>query len=445
MFSKKRLIIFIASSILLLVITYNLFFNFIKVSGYKIQKHDVLNGITSTGVVTSPEEILVAPDVTSVISKRLFSEDTYVKKGQILAYLNTVGAKGALEQAQSNYNANYYALRDLQTEPRLPVLQISKEQYNSASEDVNISQDQLNKAQAKLNDAILEETKLQTLYKQGAISLRDYEKSQYSVKDAQEAVNIAKRQLLTTNIAKEESKQNYILVEEGTKKEKILSQKSSLDASKGSVIVAKDNLDSQILRAPVDGYISDRLLNAGEVASPSKPILRMFRVEDLYITAKVEEFDIKNIKLGQDAVIVFDAYPDKAYTGKVTAIVKSVNNITGTFDVKVRLNPQKGLKYVPGMTSDVTIITEKIKNAEIIPRKYVYEENDHNFVYVLNGNKAKKEKITIIPFDNSRVLLTSPLPNNTVILYDENKKVKDNVNAKVTDYDSIGNTDGRIK
>lgn len=444
MFSQKNLIILSIIIFVVLVVLYKVFFTSLDVIGYKIIKQDALNGITATGVVASQEDVDVAPDTTSVIVKKLYKEGEFVKKGQILAYLDKNPTIGQLETAKGNYKSNYYALKDLQTEPRLPTLQIAKEQLQGSSLDINIAEGQVIKAEAKLKDAKLEQTKFEMLYNQGAISLRDFEKSQYSVADSAESLRIAQQQLNSARINQNKSKQNYLLVDSGTKNERILAQKGNLEAAKGGVTSALSEIDSKTIKAPVNGYISDKFLNLGEVASPTKPIVRILNLNSLYIRVAVDEADIENIKVGQKAIIVFDAYPKQIFDGKVFDVIKSVNNITGTFDVKVHIFPKKNIKTLPGMTSDVTIVTEKIKNAVIVPRKYIYEENGYSYVYTFNKGKAEKKKVKILSFDNSRVIIETPLAQNSLVLYNEKKKLKNNIKVKVIEYDTIENANGRL-
>jgi hypothetical protein len=96
------------------------------------------------------------------------------------------------------------------------------------------------------------------------------------------------------------------------------------------------------------------------------------------------------------------------------------------------------------MTSDVTIVTEKIKNAVIVPRKYIYEENGYSYVYSFKNGKSEKKRVKILSFDNSRVIIETPLAQNSLVLYNEKNKLKNNIKVKVIEYDTIENANGRL-
>lgn len=445
MFSRKKIVILFVIAVILLLFLFTFIFKSTNVNGYKIKRYDALNGVTATGVVTSREVIDFAPEVNGKIIERLYNEGQFVKKDQKLAVINHGVAEGELQQAQGFLTSNYYNLLDLQTDPRKQNLEIAKEQLIQEEKNIKIAKDRIIKAEAKLNDALLEKNKFETLYKQGAISLRDYEKSQFEVVDSTEELNIAKVELERSKSNYEELNQNYLLVKDGVKQEKILSAKGQLEASKGRVKSSEIILDSHYVRAPFDGYVVEKILSVGEIAFTNKPMLKMLKLDDIYVKVQVQEFDIANVKEGQDAIIVFDAYSDKAVKGKVSKIIRTVDNVTGTFEVKVNIIPQKDVNILPGMTSDVTIITDKVKNAQIVPRKYLKEENGNTYIYIFKSGKADKKQVTFVPFDNNRVLIRTKLEENSIILHDENDKIKDGSRVKIKTYDRLGNISGRVK
>ena len=123
--------------------------------------------------------------------------------------------------------------------------------------------------------------------------------------------------------------------------------------------------------SPVSGVVAAQHAEVGEIAKPGVPILTITELEEVTLTAYVLESKIGLVKLGQEALVSVDSYPEESFTGEVTYIspraLFTPRNIQlkeerekMVFSVKIRLaNPEQKLK--PGMPADALIPNNSVK------------------------------------------------------------------------------------
>ncbi|HEY50818.1 MAG TPA: HlyD family efflux transporter periplasmic adaptor subunit [Dehalococcoidia bacterium] len=134
-----------------------------------------------------------------------------------------------------------------------------------------------------------------------------------------------------------------------------------------SLDVINVQLDKLIVASPVSGVVASRHAETGEIAQPGFPILSVTELDKVTLTAYVPERKIGLVKLGQEAQISVDSYPDERFTGTIVYISPNAlftpKNIQlkderekMVFAVKISLdNPEQKLK--PGMPADARIPT----------------------------------------------------------------------------------------
>ena len=103
-------------------------------------------------------------------------------------------------------------------------------------------------------------------------------------------------------------------------------------------------LSYTIVKAPFDGVITEKMVEAGELASPGQLLLRMENPRQLRLNATVAEGDLRSVSLGDKISVVIDALGEKALDGVVGQILPAGDSQTHTFTVKVDLPAELGLK-----------------------------------------------------------------------------------------------------
>jgi HlyD family secretion protein len=182
-----------------------------------------------------------------------------------------------------------------------------------------------------------------------------------------------------------------------------------LNQAKLAIQTAQENLDALKLTAPFSGTITqaDAIPNAVVAAGT-----QAFRIDDLsklVIDVQVVEIDINHVQVGQDASITFDAIPNKTYTGKVikTDLAGTTAQNSVNFTVTVQLTDADAL-VKPGMAANVTIVTNKVENALLVPSTSIFSDaNGQQFVYLVQNGATTQVQVKVGAVSDSTTQITS--------------------------------------
>ena len=140
-----------------------------------------------------------------------------------------------------------------------------------------------------------------------------------------------------------------------------------VEQAEASLDVINVQLDRLTVVSPASGVVASRYAEEGEIAQPGLPVLSIIELDEVTLTAYVPERKIGLVKLGQEAQISVDSYPDESFPGTIIYISPNAlftpKNIQlkderekMVFAVKISLaNPEQKLK--PGMPADARILT----------------------------------------------------------------------------------------
>ncbi len=117
------------------------------------------------------------------------------------------------------------------------------------------------------------------------------------------------------------------LVEAGADREKLLvldRELAALTHQKTEIQARYDrqtlDMRDRIIRSPISGVVDKSFVNASEYVSAGQRLLMVHDPKKIWVSANVRETDVKHLKLGSNATVTVDAYPDKAFNGKITRI-----------------------------------------------------------------------------------------------------------------------------
>ena len=151
-------------------------------------------------------------------------------------------------------------------------------------------------------------------------------------------------------------------------KAKMDSLKAEVEKDKASLELAQTRLGFTDLASPLNGYVLVKSSLAGEVVQPGTPVFTAVDLNNIWVTAYINETDLGKVKLNQRADIMTDSYPNKKYNGRVSFISDQTEftpkNIQTTeervkyvYRIKVMAD-NTSLELKPGMPADAYIIIE---------------------------------------------------------------------------------------
>lgn len=141
---------------------------------------------------------------------------------------------------------------------------------------------------------------------------------------------------------------------------------SNIDKLKASLSLAELNLAWGDLASPLNGYITVKSALQGENVQIGAPVFTAIDLNDLWVSAYVDEKDLGRIKLNQPAHVKIDAYPNKKYVGRISFISQQTEftpkyiqttkeRVKYVYRIKVRVD-NSSLDLKPGMPADAYII-----------------------------------------------------------------------------------------
>jgi len=148
---------------------------------------------------------------------------------------------------------------------------------------------------------------------------------------------------------------------------------AAVAAAQARLEAAELDLSYATISAPVDGVVTRKSVEAGQIVSPGQGLMTVIPLNDVWVTANFKETQLANVKPGQRAEIHIDMY-GKSVTGHVDSIAGATGsklsllppeNATGNFvkvvqriPVKILVDPQNELILRPGMNVDAIIFTK---------------------------------------------------------------------------------------
>lgn len=166
--------------------------------------------------------------------------------------------------------------------------------------------------------------------------------------------------------------------------------KSDLDAIELSYKVSKTSyenlLQNTILRSPINGVVTARNYDKGDMYSMSQPIYTVEQIAPVKLLVGISESDYSKVKKGNEVKITVDAFPGKVFAGKINRIYPTINESTHTFNVEV-IVPNRDNVLRPGMYARVTV-QFGVNNSVVVPDTAIVKQtgSGERFVYILNAD-----------------------------------------------------------
>ncbi|MFA5126604.1 MAG: efflux RND transporter periplasmic adaptor subunit [Patescibacteria group bacterium] len=182
---------------------------------------------------------------------------------------------------------------------------------------------------------------------------------------------------------------------------------------------AYSDFGDTIIKAPVDGIITQVNFAKGEQSSLTQPIIAMIGLSNLQIEVDVPESDVTKIKVSDPVDIDINAFNDNTkFKGVVTFIDPASTVINGVtyYKIKVVFN-EKDERIKAGMTADLTILTASRPQVLVVPSRAVITRDDKHHVQVLLEGKPVDKEVSIgLKGDNSLIEISSGLNDGEAVI-----------------------------
>ncbi len=136
-----------------------------------------------------------------------------------------------------------------------------------------------------------------------------------------------------------------------------------------------------VVRSPISGRVVDLAVAPGEfIAEPEEPLMIIADLSTVWVTANIQEKDIRFVEPGADVVARFSAYPGEIWEGTVLFVSDILDQETRTTRVRIEFENQDN-KLKPGMFASVNFLSKPAPAIVLSPRA-VLQRRDYSYVYI---------------------------------------------------------------
>jgi RND family efflux transporter MFP subunit len=373
----------------------------ISVSTATVTVRTVPASFEETGSFAADESSDIAPPVAGRVVATPVNVGDFVKQGQVVCELDHRDAELKLAQARAQLEQAESALRQAQS--RLGLNGEASFDPNEVPEVV-AARANFESATASARLAAADAKRYENLVNSGDVSRSAYEKARTQQETAEAQANAARQQYESQLNS---ARWNYRGVE--------MSQ-ASLAAFRSQLAQAEKGLEDTTVHAPFDGFITARPVAAGQYVATTNKVATIVRISSLKLQLQTPEQRAAGVRVGMGVLARVAAYPDRDFTGRVTAINPSVDPNSRVFVVEARFdNPQSELR--PGMFATAKVLLPGGEDAVFVPRGAVMHDKttDANQVFTVSSGAAHLRVVVTGDQDGNSIRIRSGLSGGETV------------------------------
>ncbi len=328
-----------------------------EVDFYVLKPVDFDYTILASCSVGYPKPLDMTFQQEGTVKEVLVKEGDAVKKGQVLIKLDDFRQKQQVAIDESSLRAIELRLKNAREE----ILPNLREKLREA--EINLQQARSTLERYKKIEAA------------GGVTRSDLEKAENEYKRAESRLNQARTEL-----------ENF------EKSGLLASLQNELEMARSKLELSRRNLEETALVAPFDGKILNINVQVGEKVTPGKKALTMLEEKKWNFVLNADQRELPFLKPGLKAYVVLDAFPDRKIEAEVVYVCTEINRETNTCELRIEVREDVSfIKY--GMAGKAEILAEKFEQALAFPVRLVKKGPEGEFVWLWEGNQARKEKI----------------------------------------------------
>jgi HlyD family secretion protein len=328
-----------------------------------VVRQDLTSLVTASGEIKPKNYINIGANAQGEIRELLVKEGDRVRKGQMLARIESVQPEADVEAQKATLNS---AEADSAA---------SEAAVKAADENIRTMQAMIDKDKSDLDRAKAEYDRSQSLYNEHLLAKQDFDMRRYTYEAQLSTVKQSEMRLIQARAQREQTVAQ------------LASSQKRIAQFRAGLVRYNDILQKHNAVAPLDGVVTNLPVRVGETVVPgvqnsaASTIMTIADMSLITSEVKVDETDIVNVRLDQTADITIDAIPNKTFKGHVieignTAILRSTGVAASQsavssqeakdFKVVIAMdNPPEEVR--PGLSCTAKITTATRKNVLTIP------------------------------------------------------------------------------
>ena len=243
-----------------------------------------------------------------------------------------------------------------------------------------------------------------------------------------DAVNLENYQTNIDNLRKNYNRLLELHEVGGVSRQDVDNMKTQLDQAEASMKSLQENT---YLVSPISGVVTTKNYDNGDLFTGQLPVLTVMQINPLKAVVNVSESYFPKVRTGMGVDISFDAFPNERFSGTVSKIYPTVDEMTRTFGVEIKMtNP--GNKVRPGMYARVTMNFGTEKRV-VVPDQAIVKQvgSGSRFVYVYQDGKVSFNEVKLGQRLDAEYELLSGVPTGSQIVVAGQSKLNDQMEVEV--------------
>jgi HlyD family secretion protein len=348
----------------------------------EVVRADLVQTVVASGRVMSPRRVHIGAVITGRVVGVPVAEGQTVKKGDELVLLDDKDVRAALLQAQAGVSQAEAKLRQLR-EVGLPA-----------------AQQGLLQAEATLTQVRGQFDRTKRLQAQGFVG-------QSQLDDAQRNLDVAESQTRAARVQVETN---------SARGSDFAMAMTALEQARASERVAQARLPDTVIRAPVDGILISRSVEAGDTVQPGKELFSLAPAGDTQVIVQIDERNLAQLAPGQKALGSADAFPGRRFPAELIYINPGIDALRGSVEVRLRVPaPPDYLRQ--DMTVSVDIEVARRSQAVVAPTEAVRDATTAQ-PWVLAVRSGRTERVPVkvgLRGDGRLEVLEGAAPGDTLV------------------------------
>ncbi len=355
----------------------------------KVQEHET---IFVSGTVSAPDS---PAEVSFLVSGKVIfvgpREGDYVKQGQLLAQIDPTDFRLQLNVVQAQKESARAAMERAVNSVRPEALEQARIAYERAEDEYR---------------------RMKMLYESNSLAPNDFQKFKAAYETAQ---------------------QQYEQAKAGGQREDKAYYRAAYDQAEAQRQVAVKALSDATLHAPLNGYISKRLIENGYTASAGRPVFEIVQLDTVEANVGVPETDVYLVKIGQKVSIRFPALPNQSFQGTVRIINVSADPNTRTYMTRIGIpNPKHVIKI--GMVAEAKIAGDRTLSMMTVPVEAIIRDDQGAtmvFVYFPEQQRVYSKRVKVGVFRGTEVEIKEGLSGDESVVIAGQDHLRDGMLASI--------------
>jgi HlyD family secretion protein len=312
----------------------------VAVTAATAENRELVSALEISGVLVPAQSVDISSKFSGKVVSLGFNVGSAVRAGDILIQLDTDTLNAQLMQSQAGLQSAEAAAESAQSQASLAKINLD--------------------AARKLYDR----TKI--LYESGAVS-------QSQMDDITDKLNIAQNQY------------------ENASGPAQAQARAAISTALANINNYQVQIDSATIRSPIDGLLTSRNVNVGQVVSTGVAVISIVDTSTLKLKSTVNQELLPLLSIGREMDVIIDSYPDNNLKGTISSLGPIAVSTGEVFPLEIIINNSGGL--TAGLSARAAVST--IVKGIMVPASAVTQGGGESYVYVIKDNTVSKRVVKV--------------------------------------------------